>query len=53
MKNRPEQTIAYRVYYGGTDMLGIASVETLGGLPPHFEDGSLIEVKTGGAISAD
>ena len=27
MKNRPEQTIAYRVYYGGTDMLGIASVE--------------------------
>lgn len=33
--------------------LGIASVETLGGLAPYFEDGGLIEVKPGGAITAD
>ena len=33
--------------------LGIASVETLGGLPPQIEDGSFIRVKPDGGITAD
>ncbi|HET6525429.1 MULTISPECIES: hypothetical protein [unclassified Sphingopyxis] len=33
--------------------LGVASVETLGGLLPYPEDGSVIHFKPDGAITAD
>lgn len=33
--------------------LGVASAETLGGLPPQFEDGGFIRNKPDGGITAD
>ena len=27
MPRRPEQTIAYRVYHDGTDMIGVATID--------------------------
>lgn len=55
---RNSAVIAEEVLMNHTDKveleeLGVASVETLGGLPPQIEEGSFIRVKPDAGITAD